>query len=414
MRAGSVTVEAVAKATFDRIDQREEGLRAWAWLDSEGALAAARAVDGREDQGPLAGVMVGIKDIIDTADMPTSYGSPIYAGHRPAADAACVVALRQAGAVIPGKTVTTEFASADPSKTRHPENADHTPGGSSSGSAAAVASWMISAALGTQTAGSVIRPASFCGVVGFKPSFGWLNRTGVKPFAELLDTIGILARRVADAGLVAGALDDRRNWMTAAPLSSPPRLAFCRTPYWDQAQEDGRAALDRAARLLSDAGATVTTFDLPASFAVLNDVHGTIMWWEGRRALAYELRTAPSQLSDVLKGLLQKAAALSARDYDRAQLAAARARIEIDPMFDDFDAIVTLASPGSAPPLSEGTTGRPLFNAMWTLLRLPCITIPGLSGNHRLPIGTQLVGRHGGEARLLSVATWAEFVLAAA
>jgi len=412
VRAGSASVEAIVQTTFDRIDEREEDLRAWAWLDSEAALAAARAIDQRKDMGPLAGVTVGVKDIIDTAGMPTSYGSPIYAAHRPAADAYAVIALRNADAVIAGKTVTTEFASAFPSKTRHPHDANFTPGGSSSGSAAAVAAHMVSAALGTQTAGSVIRPASFCGVVGFKPSFGWLNRAGVKPFAESLDTIGVFVRRVADAGLVAGALDGRTDWMNVEPLSKAPRLALCRTPYWGQAQDDGRAALDRAARLLAEAGASVAAFDLPASFAVLTDVHATIMWWEGRRAFAHELAAAPSQVSEVLRGLLAKADDLSPRDHDRAQLAAARARTEIDGAFEDFDAILTLAAPGSPPPLSEGSTGRPIFNATWTLLHLPCITVPGLSGDHGLPIGTQLVGRRGGEARLLAVAAWVESAFA--
>ncbi len=411
MRDGWATVEAVVRSAFDRIDEREADLRAFAWLDSAGALAAARSVDARPDRGPLAGVTVGVKDIINTADMPTSYGSPIYSGHRPVADASCVVALRAAGAVIPGKTVTTEFAASNPSGTRHPLNPDVTPGGSSSGSAAAVAAQMVSAALGTQTAGSVIRPSSYCGVVGFKPTFGRINRAGVKPFAESLDTIGVIARRVADVGLVAGAFDGRDDWMAPEALASAPRLALCRTPYWDQAQDDGRAALEEAARRLARSGASVTPFDLPGSFAVLNDVQGTIMWYEGRRAFAHELATAASQISPLLSGLLAKAASTSPRDYDRAQLAAARARSEVDSVFDDFDAILTLASPGSPPPLTEGSTGRPIFNALWTLLHLPCVTVPGLFGDHGLPVGTQLVGRNGGDARLLAVAAWVESVL---
>ncbi|HVB16740.1 MAG TPA: amidase, partial [Stellaceae bacterium] len=232
--AGRLSAEALALSCLDHIAAREPVVGAWHYLDREAALAAARHCDNSEPSGPLHGVPIAVKDLLDTADMPTGYGSVIYEGHRPAADAACVALARAAGAVVVGKTVTTEFACFTPGKTANPHNPTHTPGGSSSGSAAAVADFMVPLAFGTQTAGSIIRPASFCGVVGYKPSFGLIARAGAKMLADSLDTVGMMARDVADAAFFAGVLSGRRALRELAMPAAPPRFGLYRTPMWDE------------------------------------------------------------------------------------------------------------------------------------------------------------------------------------
>src|SRR6266446_4577339 len=303
--AGTITSEALVTACLERITAREERVGAWEYLDPEQARTQARARDRSPAQGPLHGVPLGIKDLIDTSDMPTCYGSPIYAGYRPAWDAASVALLRAAGAVILGKTVTTEFAMFTPGKTANPHNVAHTPGGSSSGSAAAVADMMVPLALGTQTAGSIISPASFCGVVGYKPTHGQFPVAGIKALSQTLDTLGGFARSVADFALLRAVLVGGPVQLPA--LERTPRLGLCRTPQWPHATAATREALETAGRQLAAAGAKVRDLELPAEFEHLVAAQETIQTHEEARCCAYELTMHREQLSSKLLELLAPA-----------------------------------------------------------------------------------------------------------
>ena len=298
LAASETTSEALVAACLERIAERDEQVRAWAFIDRAAALAQARSLDRAPRRSRLHGVPFGIKDIIDTADLPTEYNSAIYRGHRPKADAACVTLLKQAGCVILGKTVTTEFANNHPSQTRNPHNGAHTPGGSSSGSAAAVADFMVPLALGTQTGGSVIRPAAYCGAYAIKPSFGAINRAGTKFLAESLDTIGIFARCAGDLALAMEVLTGRAG---TRPPAGAPRIGLCRTPRWSLADAATQANVEQAARALERAGAAVRDFELPAGSAELFDRHKVIMGYETARALGWEYRNHRSELSATLK-----------------------------------------------------------------------------------------------------------------
>jgi amidase len=412
LERGAVTSEALVRACLDRIAAREAVVGAWAHLDPEMALAEARERDRSPRRGPLHGVPVGIKDIIDTADMPTAYGSPIYAGCRPTADAACVALLREAGAVILGKTVTTEFAAVTPGKTANPHRPAHTPGGSSSGSAAAVADFMVPAALGSQTVGSTIRPASYCGVVGFKPTYGALSLAGVKAQAESLDTLGLLTRAVDDLVLLSNALLGVTQAFDAPPRETPPRLGFCRSPHWPKAQASTIRVMDEAVRLYSAAGARIEEVTLSESFDRALPAQWTILSFEFARVLAYERTRQRDRLSERLRTLLDAGMEIPAADYRSALAVAAACRAEIAPVFGRVDALLTPAAAGEAP---EGLTSPSdlLFQRLWTALYLPVLTLPGFRGETGLPVGIQLVGRHGGDGALLSVARWAEALMPA-
>jgi len=410
--AGRISAEAAMRGCLDRIAAREAAVGAWQHLDPEAALAAARRADGEAPRGPLHGVPIGVKDLFDTADMPTGYGSPIYDGHRPAADAACVALARAAGAIVVGKTVTTEFACFTPGKTANPHNPHHTPGGSSSGSAAAVAAGMVPLAFGSQTAGSVIRPAAFCGCVGYKPSFGLIARAGAKALADSLDTVGLMAATVADAAFFAGVLTDRPDLRDAAPPPAPPAFALYRTPMWERAEPEVGAALDRAAEALRRAGAAVGELAPPAEHRGLNAAQDRIMGYEAARALAYERIYRSAQLSPRLGQMLDAGMAVGAAEYDAARAEAAAARAGLAGFFGPYDAVLTPAAPGEAP-AGLGYTGDPVFNRMWTLLGTPCLTLPAHRGDRGLPVGVQLVGRIGDDARLMSCAIFLEQALAA-
>lgn len=408
--AGEITSEALVTACLARIAARESEVGAWTYLDPAAALEQARAADAAASRGPLHGVPVGIKDLIDTFDLPTAYGSPIYEGHRPAADAAPVALLREAGAVILGKTVTTEFAAVTPGKTRNPRNLAHTPGGSSSGSAAAVADWMVPAALGTQTVGSTIRPASYCGAVGFKPTYQALSIAGVKAQAESLDTLGLMARSVDDIRLLHAVLSGGLAPAADMPPETPPRLAFCRTAHWVKIEPAAAAAMETAQRKLRAAGAWIEEVELSPKFAEAIDAQWLILRFEFARALAFERTRRRELLSDRLRALLDDGIKIAPAEHAAAQALARTCRAEIAGLFDRFDAILTPAAASEAP---EGLFGPSdlLFQRLWTLLHLPAITLPGLSGPRGLPIGVQFVGPHGGDGRLLDVARWAESVL---
>jgi Asp-tRNA(Asn)/Glu-tRNA(Gln) amidotransferase A subunit family amidase len=406
--AGRHSAESATEACLDRVAACEGEIGAWEYLDRDAALANAR----NARPGPLHGVPIGVKDLLDTVDMPSAYGSPIYAGNRPASDAAAVAIARAAGAVVIGKTVTTEFATFTPAKTANPRNLAHTPGGSSSGSAAAVAAGMVPLAFASQTAGSIIRPAAFCGCIGYKPSFGLVPRAGAKGLAENLDTIGTMAATVADAAFFIGVIAGRPGLRDAAMPASVPRIGLCRTAMWDKADAVVAAALDRARTALHRAGAAVEDVPVPDAHRGLTDAQDRVMWCESARGLAYEHLYRRDKLSPRLAGQLDGGAKVTPEDYDAALAEAAVARAGLGDFFGGCDAMLVPAAPGLAPK-GLGFTGDPIFNRMWTLLGTPCVTMPGLWGEGGLPCGVQLVGRIGDDARLMSCAMFLERALAA-
>lgn len=405
---GALTAEALTRACLERVAAREGVVGAWAHVDADHALAEARARDQSTRRGALQGIPIGVKDIMDTSDLPTGYGSRAYHGHRPRADAACVALARAAGAVVLGKTVTTEFAAMSAGKTRNPHNPGHTPGGSSSGSAAAVADFMVPLAFGTQTAGSIIRPASFCGVVGYKPSFGLVATAGTKPLSPSLDTIGGFARSVADIAFFIAALADRPDLVSNEPKSRP-RLGIYHPQPWDAAQPATIAALDAARRRLERAGATIADRPVFPAFDRLVAAQLTIMNHEAARNLAWERLNRTNEIMPRTASLLEEGLAVTAAAYDEARRYAASARAQAAPFFGEFDAMLVPAAPGEAPPAA--TTGDPVFNRPWTLLHLPCVTLPAHRGEAGLPVGIQLVGHPGDDSRLLAIARFAEAAL---
>ena len=411
IEAGSLTAEAVVASCLDRIAQREGTVRAWAHLDRAQALEAARASDRAGRSGLLKGVPFGIKDIFDTADMPAGYGSPIYAGCRPSWDASAADLPRKEGAILLGKTVTTEFANRHPGPTANPHNPAHSPGGSSSGSAAAVADFMVPLAIGTQTGGSVIRPAAYCGVVGFKPSFGLFPPAGMHMNTDSLDTVGIMARSVADIALFRAA-------MMADPYRPPampdraPRLALCRTRLWDKAQPEGRAALEAAAKRLAKAGAEIVDSELPRACDEVSEVQRRHSAFEAPRNHAPELYRHGALLSaDLLgDGRIEAGRRLSLADFRAAWREADRMRAAAREWAGAFDAILTLPAAGEAPRTLD-STGPAIFNALWTVLHMPCLTLPAETGPNGLPVGIQLVGPRYHDARLLDAGLWVERTL---
>ncbi len=408
IEGGELTAEQVVQSCLERISEREPVVRAWAHLDREAALAAARASDKSGKAGVLKGVPFGIKDIFDTADMPAGYGSPIYTGCRPSFDASAVSLPRAAGAILLGKTVTTEFANRHPGPTSHPKNPMHTPGGSSSGSAAAVADFMVPLAIGTQTGGSVIRPAAYCGVVGLKPSFGLFPPAGMHVNTESLDTVGTMARSVADTALFRAALMAIPYKPPTMP-ERPPHLALCRTPHWDQATAEGKAALETAASRLSAAGAQIVDSELPAECADISEIQRRHSAYEAPRNHAPELHRHEPLLSDDLlaNGRIAAGRELSLDDFRKALRRAERARAAAKEWASGFDAILTLPAPGAAP-RGLGDTGSAIFNGLWTLLYMPCLTLPTETTPEGLPVGIQLVGPRHGDQRLLEIGLWVE------
>jgi Asp-tRNA(Asn)/Glu-tRNA(Gln) amidotransferase A subunit family amidase len=350
-----------------------------------------------------------VKDIFDTAELPTQYGSPIYAGYRPKADAAAVALLRRAGGLVLGKTVTTELASLQPAKTRNPRNPAHTPGGSSSGSAAAVAAGMVPIALGSQTAGSVIRPAAFCGIAGFKPSFRLLPTVGMKCFAWSLDTAGLFAASVADVAFAAAAITGRDLRVDRLDPAAPT-IAVVRTHRWSEASPDMQAALEQAARAAEAAGARIRELQLPPVFEAAMAAQFTIQDHEAYRALAYEFDHHRDQLAPLLREQLARAAAIDTVSYDEARRVARRARRMFADLMADTDAILTPSAPGAAPH-GLGATGDPVFNRLWTLLGPPCINVPGIIDAQGLPLGMQVVGRFGRDRTALEAALFLERAL---
>lgn len=398
IRDGRLTSEALVADCLERIAAREEVLHAWAYLDPEAALAEARARDRQPTRGPLHGVPVGIKDILDTADMPTGHGSPIYAGHVPDADATAVARLRAAGAVVLGKTVTTEFALFAPGPTTNPHDPSRTPGGSSSGSAAAVAAGTVPLAVGTQTAGSVVRPASFCGVVGGKPTLGAVPTAGVKPCSTTLDTVGAFATDVADVALALGVMADDPDRFRPVDLGDRPRIGFCRTPQWDRLEPATRSALEAAAERLAGR-VDVVEVTLPPSFDGLVDAQMTVMAVEAYRELTVERTSHGDQLSAQLRDYLA-GAERHAGGYEDALALAERCRAELADVLADTPLLFAPSVLGEAP--SIASTGDPLLCRSWTLLGTPTIAVPGLTGPSGLPLGAQVIAAPGRDAVALA------------
>jgi Asp-tRNA(Asn)/Glu-tRNA(Gln) amidotransferase A subunit family amidase len=407
VEAGELTPRRIVELCAETIAAREEEVRTFVVLDLDAARRAAEAP--RLSSSPLHGLTFGIKDIFETADLPTQYGSPIYAGYRPPADSAPVALTRRAGGIIIGKTVTTQFASLVPSVTRNPHNPAHTPGGSSSGSAAAVAAGMIPLAFGTQTAGSVIRPASYCGVAAFKPSYRLIPTVGVKEVSWHLDTAGLFGAGVADVAFAAAAILDRDLRVDRAAAAAP-RIGLVRTHLWPKASTAMQKAVETAAKIAATAGATVTEVTLPAIFEQALAAQYIIQDYENFRALAFEYDRHHDQIDKLLRDHLDRAAAISADEYDAARRTASRGRQALADAMADNDVFLTPSAP-SAAPHGLGATGDPMFNRLWTLMGTPCVNVAGLSENE-LPLGIQIVGRFGRDRATLEAALFVEQAIA--
>jgi Asp-tRNA(Asn)/Glu-tRNA(Gln) amidotransferase A subunit family amidase len=396
--AGTLTPEGAVRLAREKILAEDEGIQAFVAIDSAAAVRR---------EGPLRGIAIGVKDIIDTADLPTECGSPVYAGWRPKADAPIVAAAHRAGATVIGKTTTTPFAYLDPTATRNPVNREHTPGGSSSGSAAAVAAGMVALAVGTQTGGSVIRPASFCGIAAIKPSYRVLPAVGIKAFSWSLDTPGLFAATVPDVAYALGAVTGRTNLRVDGRERAAPRLAVVTQDFAGPPEPASVAALEHAARAAERAGARVREFALPPALGEAFRVHPTVQDFEARQALAWEVDHHRDALPPLLRALLAAAEAIPVEDYDEARRTARRARAALAELFSGCDAILTFSSPGPAP-RGLGSTGDARFNRLWTLMGNPCVNVPGFSDPAGLPVGVQVIGSFGRDDQALSAAAFVE------
>ena len=405
IRGGTLNAESLVASCLARINAHEKEVQAWQHLDDEGALAVAMQRDTEPARGLLNGIPVGLKDIIETADMPTTYGSVIYQDHQPERHASCVEALRRNGAVILGKTVTTTFAHRSPGKTRNPHNPKHTPGGSSSGSAAAVACGMVPLALGSQTGGSVIRPAAYCGVVGYKPAFGAIDFTGVKQLSRTLDTLGFYVRSLDDVPLVAAVLQGGSEALAVADETAAPKVALCRTAKWDEAEAPAQQLVEATLERLGAAGAATRVLDLPDPFPDLFPAQDLIQAAGSAVELAVERAEHWDDIPKSTQESIERGAAASPAEIDAAEALAAECREALPGLVGEDEVILTLSAPGEAPKGLK-STGDPVFNRMWTFLHLPCLHIPVDKGPQGLPLGVQLVARQGSEAQLFAAARW--------
>lgn len=414
MEAGDLSASELMEALLARINERDATVHAWAYIDVDAARAQAQTKDSGPRTGALHGIPIGLKDIIETADMPTEYGSPIYGGHRPAKDATVTARLKAAGAIILGKTVSTEFASRTPGPTTNPHNSAHSPGGSSSGSAAAVADFQVPAALGTQTLGSVLRPASFCGVLGYKPAFDQFPVTGVYPYAPSFDTVGVFARNLGDLPVLSAVLSGRPvpadGPLAIIEPSSPPRFALTRTQYWDEADEDAKARLESFANDLAQTGGRVRAFDMPEGFGEMDQALHTIEAAEAAATHAIHWRDHRAQLSKYFQGKIE-----AGLRVDEVTLAGARETVQkwraaFPTFLEPGELVLTLSSTGEAP-LGLESTGDPVFNQLWTALHYPALSLPAGTGKTGLPLGIQLVSPDGNETHLFAAARWSAAAL---
>ncbi len=401
--AGELTPRGVVELCAEAIAANESKIGAFVTLDLDAARGAAD--ETRLVTTPLRGLPVGIKDIYDTADLPTQYGSPIYSGFRPRADSVAVALVRRAGGLILGKTVTTQFAFMVPAGTRNPRNLAHTPGGSSSGSAAAVAAGMVPIALGSQTAGSVIRPAAFCGVAGYKPSYRLIPTAGMKCLAWHLDTVGLYGAGVADVAFAAAAITGR-DLRVDRTAPAAPRVGFARTHLWPQASAAMQGAVETAARAAQRAGASVIELTLPPMLEEAYRAQFIIQDYEAFRSLAFEYDRQRDQVARLLREHLDRAAAIKVEDYDAARRTASRGRRALADLMSEIDVMLVPSAPGAAPH-GLGSTGDAAFNRLWTLMGTPCVNVPGLDDGD-LPLGVQIVGRFGGDREALQAALFVE------
>ncbi len=402
---GARSAAEIVEACSARIDAEDGLIGAFEYIDAAAALREATAAEG-----PLRGLPVVVKDVFDTADMPTGYGSQIYDGHRPRTDAAIISQIRRAGGSVLGKTVTTEFAFFEPGRTRNPRNPAHTPGGSSSGSAAAIAAGMAPLAIGTQTGGSTVRPTGFCGIAGYKPSFGLLPTVGMKIFSWSLDTVGLFGAGVGDVAMFAAALSGR-DLAIADTAPRPLRIGVVRTHLWHEASGEMRAAVGDAARYAANAGAEVDELHLAGDYAEAFSAHQVIQDYEASRALAFEHDRHGDLLSAILRDTLDAGRAVSAESYDAAKQTARAARKDLDAIFVNADVLLTPSAPGAAPE-GLGSTGSSIFNRLWTLMGTPAVNVPGIENDKGLPLGVQIVGPIGKDRDTLAAASWLEQVLA--
>ena len=399
IRTGSLQPQALLEACLARIADAEPTVRAFAHHDP----AAVRQTQPRP--GPLHGLPVGVKDVLDTADAPSQYGSPIWANYRPKADAACVAWTRASGGIVMGQTVTTEFATRQPGPTSNPHNAGHTPGGSSSGSAAGVAAGFFPLAFATQTAGSIIRPAAYCGVVGYKPSFGLIPRLGMKMLSESLDTIGVITRAVADCALFASAISGHDLGNPDIAPGTAPRIGICLGPNGIDASAATLALLEDAATRLAKAGATVVRRPLPAAYDALTQAQPLVMNAESAQSMGWELNTHRDEISDILRERLDWGAAQGGAALDAARETMTRLQASFPEVLEGIDILLTPSAPDEAPKGLEWT-GDPVFNAPWTALHVPCVTIPAGLGPNGLPLGLQIVGPRGADRATLAWSQW--------
>lgn len=402
-------MESIARACLEQIEVDEPRVRAWAHLDPALVLARARDLDHvpAAERSALHGIPIGVKDIFDTYDMPTTHGSPIYVDNCPRTDAASVSIARQRGALVVGKLVTTEFAAWPPGPTTNPHDESRTPGGSSSGPAAAVAAGMVPVAYATQTTGSIVRPAAFCGVVGYKPTHGLLPCVGVKAISETFDTVGVMTRTVEDAAFVVGALSDRA--LGLPPELSAPRLGICLTHEWAAAAPETVSLFEALPGVLERAGCHPVVLVLPPSFAGLVEAQNRIWTFEIARCLADEYRRFARQIREPLRSMLEAGSAMPVQTYDEARSLVRKCQAELPCVLGDLDALITPSAPGEAPALA--TTGDPIFNRAWSALGTPVVNVPAGTGPSGLPLGVQIVGLPTQDARTLASAAWVEAAL---
>ncbi|MBH73543.1 MAG: hypothetical protein CMM57_07770 [Rhodospirillaceae bacterium] len=401
---GTLSCEGWVASCFERIELRDDTVLAWKYLDRKGALAAARNIDKAGSGGLAGGLPFGVKDIIDTADMPTAYGSSIHHGHLPGRDAGCVAITRAAGGVLLGKTVSTEFGHRFPGETRNPNNPDHTPGGSSSGSAAAVGDFMVPCSYGTQTTGSVIRPAAYCGAIGYKPTYGDINTNGVMPNTPSIDTIGAITRSVEDLALVRSILLEEAIQELKPPPLSDLNIGFYRSPFWNDADKKMQELITNCVECFASAGATVTDVELPNVSRNFEELHATVSGYEFSRTLSWERFNCSDKLSAPLRdGRMREGLETSYERYRECWRRLERQRIETDEFFEGLDVLVTPSATGEAP---KGlmTTGNAIFNSTWTALGTPAITLPLFVGPLGLPMGLQLVAGRFKDRKLFDIA----------
>lgn len=397
---GDVSAEAAIAQSHEAIAGKDGEIGAFVCHD-----AAARAAGA----GPLRGIAVGIKDIIDTAEFPTEMGSPIYRGFRPRGDAAVVSMLKRAGATIIGKTTTTAFAATDPTATLNPHNPGHTPGGSSAGSAASVGAGMIPLALGTQTGGSVIRPASYCGAAAIKPSYRLLPTAGVKCFSWSLDTVGLFAAGIEDLACGLSAMTGRPDLLLPVSIRAP-RIGVVTQDFAGDVEKESVEALQTAARASERAGARVHALTLPEIFADAWRIHTAVQQFEAHQALGWEYREHYDEMAPVLRGRLDETKDITPAEYHEAQTIAARARAALGPVFAQVDVLLTYSAPGT-PPKGLDSTGDPRLNRLWTLMGTPCVNVPALVADRNLPVGVQVIAPYGNDARALAAARFVEQAL---